>query len=525
MNRTLKISFSLKNTYRVNGILFSLKQIPLLKKLLPSALYKVRGLKILANVLSILWEIISAFAGKFIYIIIMVVGGSLLYDNLPADQVILHILLPLTVIGSFANTKLFNPTKDKYYAMFIMKMDAREYTLVNYLYSICKVAVGFMPFTMLMGLYADIPLWFCALLPLCIAGMKLFAAAVSLWDYERRGFGYNENKLGKYLWGCMAVLLATAYGLPVFGLVLPGPVSMSIFLLCIPMGAVGIIKVLAFDDYRAINKDLLSGLTNQMDSAAGTRVLKQANEKKISADTSITSRRSGFEFLNELFIKRHRKILWNSTKKISYICIFIIAGIMAVIFMRPEIKPVINGMILTWLPYFVFIMYGINRGTNFTQALFMNCDHSLLTYSFYKQPAFVLRLFRIRLREIMKINAVPALVIGGGLALILFVTGGTETPLNYALLIISVLFMSLFFSIHYLMIYYLLQPYNAGTEMKSGLYRIVMIVTYGICFALMQVRMHILIFGAITIVFCIAYSIVASILVYRFAPKTFRIRV
>ena len=206
-----------------------------------------------------------------------------------------------------------------------------------------------------------------------------------------------------------------------------------------------------------------------MDSAAGTRVLKQANEKKISADTSITSRRRGFEFLNELFIKRHRKILWNSTKKISYICTFIIAGIMAVIFMRPEIKPVINGMILTWLPYFVFIMYGINRGTNFTQALFMNCDHSLLTYSFYKQPAFVLRLFRIRLREIMKINAVPALVIGGGLALILFVTGGTETPLNYALLIISVLFMSLFFSIHYLMIYYLLHTRSRvnGNEKRN----------------------------------------------------------
>ena len=29
MNKTLKISFSLKNTYRVNGILFSLKQISL----------------------------------------------------------------------------------------------------------------------------------------------------------------------------------------------------------------------------------------------------------------------------------------------------------------------------------------------------------------------------------------------------------------------------------------------------------------------------------------------------------------
>ena len=165
--------------------------------------------------------------------------------------------------------------------------------------------------------------------------------------------------------------------------------------------------------------------------------------------------------------------------------------------MLPEEKTVINEIVMTWLPYFVFIMYAINRGTNFTQALFMNCDHSLLTYSFYKQPSFILRLFQIRLREIMKINAVPALVIGIGLALILFATGGTDNPLNYVVLVVSILCMSLFFSIHYLTIYYLLQPYNAGTELKSGTYRIV---------------------------FCVLYSIVASILVYRFAPKTFRLR-
>ena len=129
-----------------------------------------------------------------------------------------------------------------------------------------------------------------------------------------------------------------------------------------------------------------------------------------------------------------------------------------------------------------------------------------------------------RLREIMKINAVPALVIGIGLALILFATGGTDNPLNYVVLVVSILCMSLFFSIHYLTIYYLLQPYNAGTELKSGTYRIVLSVTYVVCFALMRLRMPIMIFGIMTIVFCVLYSIVASILVYRFAPKTFRLR-
>ena len=41
MKKTFILSFSLKNTYRVNGILYSLKQIPLVKRLLPEALYGV----------------------------------------------------------------------------------------------------------------------------------------------------------------------------------------------------------------------------------------------------------------------------------------------------------------------------------------------------------------------------------------------------------------------------------------------------------------------------------------------------
>ena len=251
---------------------------------------------------------------------------------------------------------------------------------------------------------------------------------------------------------------------------------------------------------------------------------KAVTEKAISADASITSRKKGFEYLNELFIKRHRKILWRSSLRITLICGVLTCGTLLLMLLQPETKADINEMVMTWLPYFSFIMYLINRGTSFTRALFMNCDHSLLTYSFYKQPSFVLKLFQIRLREITKINAVPALVIGVGLSLILYASGGTDNPLNYGVLLVSILSMSLFFSIHYLTIYYLLQPYTAGTEMKSGTYRIVMIVTYIACYAMMRLRMPILVFGAACIVFCVLYSIVACILVYKFAPWTFRLR-
>lgn len=70
-------------------------------------------------------------------------------------------------------------------------------------------------------------------------------------------------------------------------------------------------RVVTFRYYREINQELLSQVVNQMDTMK--QAAKTASEKTISTDASITSRKKGFEYLNELFIKRHRKILWRST--------------------------------------------------------------------------------------------------------------------------------------------------------------------------------------------------------------------
>lgn len=286
--------------------------------------------------------------------------------------------------------------------MILMRMDARKYTLVNYIYAILKVIVGFLPFSLWFGLDKGIPLWLCLLIPFSVAGVKMAVAAFELWDYKKRGLVYNENKLRKHLWILVGLLLAAAYGLPAAGIVVPGTVSAVLIVAFIPAGAVGLWEILHFSGYREINQQLLAQLTNQMDTIA--QASQRQSQKMISTDTSITSKRKGFEYLNELFIKRHRKILWSSTKKITSICLFILLGVLLAFYLVPEMKEKTNELLMVFLPYFAFIMYAINRGTGFTRALFMNCDHSLLTYSFYKKPDMVLKLFRIRLREIMKIN-------------------------------------------------------------------------------------------------------------------------
>jgi hypothetical protein len=61
------------------------------------------------------------------------------------------------------------------------------------------------------------------------------------------------------------------------GVVFPEWISAGIFLVFIPLGIIGLWKILTFQEYYEVNKELLSGLTNQMDTP--TEIIKNANEK------------------------------------------------------------------------------------------------------------------------------------------------------------------------------------------------------------------------------------------------------
>ncbi len=522
MFKTLRISFSLKNTYRVNGILYALKQIPLIKKILPDSLYRIQGFKIFANILSVLWEFVSAFLWKFLYFLFMISMVAPMYEKVPQDTMFIHLLFWLTLIGSFVNTIMFDPTKDKYYAIVLLNMNAREYTLINYFYAMLKIAVAFGLFGLLFGSQAGLPIWQCLLIPFFVVGIKIMIATYALWRYERTGKPTNENLLNKYQWIGILLLLLIAYAVPFSGIATPKIFVLPVMAFIAVAGFLCMFKLVSFPYYREVYKELLSETMAMQVSAKNMN--REMSHKSISADTQIQSRKKGFEYLNELFIRRHQKILWKSVKKISLVCIGLIAALLVLFAVYPQAKQPVNDALMTSLPISLFVMYIINRGTSFTRALFINCDHSLLTYSFYKQPKFILQLFQIRLREIIKINLLPATIIGFGLALLLFASGGTDAPLDYVVLIVSIICLSIFFSVHYLTIYYLLQPYNAETDIKSGMYQLIMSATYMVCYIFIQIELPTLYFGAATIIFCILYCIVASILVYKLASKTFKIR-
>ena len=525
MIETFITSFKLQNTYRTNSIIYSLKQLPLIKRILPNSLYKNRGLKIFASIISILWEIINIFIGKIIYILLMIFTTLTWYHTNQADTFI-HLFVFLTLAGGVLNTYMLNPTKDKYYAIILMNIDARKYGLSNYYYQLIKLFVGFLPFTILFGMMLGVPLWIQIAIPFFVLAIKLIVMNYSIYKFKKTNKASNENLLNKFSWGFIGICLLLAYGLPAINITINQTIFLYIFILAIILGIVSLVKIHNFKDYRRMYKQILTESNVYVqEKVTGTQAMKDISLKQIELDKNYTSNKSGFAYFHDLFVKRHRKILTKAVKKQSVVILLIIIAMIIGIQMNDEFKKKTNEILMVYLPYFVFIMYCINRSSSVTQAMFMNCDHSMLTYRIYRTPKVILGIFKGRLKTLITINLLPATLIGLGLALLLYLSGGTDNSLNYVILFVSIIAMSIFFSVHYLVMYYLLQPYNVSTEIKSSTYKAVQAITYFVCWYMIQIKLPIFSFGIATIVFCIAYSLISLFLAYKYAPKTFKLRV
>ena len=529
---TLFTSLKLSMTYRGNGFLYALKQIPLIKKLLPDKLYSIGGLKSFLTVISIVVEFFSTFFRKALYIGLFVFLPLFLLNDGNWEglswEMALHLLLFLTLVGSM-NNKLIEASRDKYYAIFLLKADARKYTLSNYGYFLFSTLLGFGLAGPVLALIMDAPIWQGLLIPFFVIGVKITWAAIMLKHYDKKGtMTLSPTVRGTRIF-LAGMLLASGYApIVIAGWHLPGIVTLGIMACFIVAGLLLLIKVFRYPNYSGVCKNLINSYL-ELIGMAGTTA-REVALTGIDTKASFTSKKEGFEFLNELFIKRHRKILWNASRLATYIVMGIlgVAFIVAMFFRWKYADNEVMGAINTFfrgqfLSMSAFMIYFMNRGASVTQALFMNCDRSLLTYSFFKEPGAILKLFRIRLIEISKINLLPASVMAAGVCLIVFATGGAKTT-EYLVIVVTILALSIFFSVHYLAMYYLLQPYNAETEMQSKLYGMVMGITYGICYAMMRIPIPFMAFGIVASAFCVGYALIACILVYYLSPKTFKLR-
>lgn len=231
----------------------------------------------------------------------------------------------------------------------------------------------------------------------------------------------------------------------------------------------------------------------------------------------------GFVYLNNLFFKRHKKHLLKPTLIKSGI--FLILGIGGFLFASSLIikaKEVYKISIFI-IPIISYILF---KQDLILMAFYKNCDSSLLYYNFYREDKNLLKMFWLRFNSIFKLMAIPMgamFVIYIGFAIKYLI----KTDLNLSLPIFYILLNAIFFTVLPLFQYYIIQPFDKEGKQKSVVLVLMNIFLYYIfIFGLPALATKIgeIKFMLIISIFMVFFVGLASFLIYKFAPKTFKIK-
>ena len=530
MIRIFLISLRLQIAYRINTILYRLQNVLRRTKLFPEQLFGAQWLKTMSTVLATAWEVLSVFLTKFVYVLMLYIYATYPISGIAegSGATFLTFYLLFSLAGGLVNTWMLTFAQQDYYALVLMRMDARRRSLSMFLYAAIRSIVGSLPFVLIFGTLLGVSWWVSVVSALLPTAVKAIVIAVLFGRYERTESDQERFKLNQPLGrATLAVTVALAVSpflLRVFELSIPVTVTAGVTVgLILVAGCVAGPIIARFPRYPEICKmGALQAVSTLSDIAVDRARRKQADSAIRFDATQESSGKTGLAFLNQLFIRRHRRILWTASFRYALFCLAVAVVAVTMFLAHPDDSP----DPVNFLPWSLLVLYFVNRGRVFTQTLYLNCDHSLLTYAVYKQPDRILELFRLRLWEITKINLLPTTVLALGMVMLMAVWNPARPAYEYVLAFLTIEIIGVFLSLHYLAMYYLLQPYTTEARITSIPYQIATSLTYGVCYliAVSVKNPSLVIFGGACLAFGVVYLAAALALVYVLAPRTFHIR-
>ena len=147
-----------------------------------------------------------------------------------------------------------------------------------------------------------------------------------------------------------------------------------------------------------------------------------------------------------------------------------------------------------------------------------------MTFSFFKKREMIMKLFDIRFKQLIKINILPAMVSALAVDLVLFATGGQDYPFQYLVPFIIAGAIVVIYSMSWLALYYLFQPFTTTVNVKSGAYAVSRTVFSIIMAVVMWIPANSLVVLGVTVVFAVLFVVILRKLVYKHAPKTWRVK-
>lgn len=526
---------SIQISKRLNGLLYFSKKVPGLKKIFKNKDYSFPRLKKILSIIAILYKLISSPINTAIifFLAIYLPSSSVAKGDITSS-------IMLLIVSFYFIIPLFNSTtiqveQEKFIMVKQMRMHPKDYSLAKItLDSLLDVWSEIV----LLGLVFKFILGLDFILGVNIAissvTFSIFVEAIHLYMHKKSGFSIN-NKTVIQITSYIVVLLAT-YALVIFTYIpeklnilsfFQYDLTMPLFLL---LGIFGYVYMLRYEKYwDIINEkntvDTFQNLNKIMGESNFADVkLKDKDYDDKSLDSKSSIDKEGYDYLNYIFFSRHKRIVYKPMiiKTLIVTAIFLALFIMDRFFIDGVGVKVSNAIIDKYT-VIIIIIYIICNSEKLIRSMFYNCDRSMLRYGFYKRGNALLNMFFLRLRKIIYSNSLPILILMIGI----YTATSIYAPMRIAEtipILISIVFLSLFFSVHYIFMYYIFQPFSDSLRIKNPFYSIINFIVYLVSYIFLKIELSSKIILPVIVLFSVVYIILAIILIYKKGPKTFRIK-
>lgn len=526
---------------QVNVLLYYVRKLPFVGEKIPYRLYGETDIKKAIGAIPVVFSVIGAFVGTFLYFLLMIklpanwIQGFWEKEGIFVDQkaVMVYLFLIFSFLpGSFLVSNLTEGAKKDYVLLHVMRIPAVQYYRSKMVLKGVKDTICFLVPLLWFGFGAE-----SALFVVSLFFTRYIGHAGILQHYR-----HSEKKGKKVFWKSLGktflmfgIILALGYGVaaavPRLFFDRYVMAEVVVFLSFTLVGMFCFSKVWKYGGYTIFAKKMVSlkDFLEQDDAVKEARAADvQIQDKDISKE-ELRSRKyeekEGYDYLNAIFFERHKRIVSRAVKSRIIIILAVgLIGAVALLFVGEQMKQKTFEAMTQMMPVMVFVMYLESTGGRICKAMFFNCDISLLKYGYYREADAILKNFKIRLRKSLMLDAVPAAIICGMILLWTLLCGEILSVWKVIPLMAGSLLLSAFFCLFHLFMYYITQPYTEEKTVKSPIFSVVNALVYFGCYLCLQIQTGSWLFTLGVLAVTIIFIPLSYFCVFRFAPKTFKIR-
>ncbi|UVI33265.1 hypothetical protein [Paenibacillus spongiae] len=536
MLRTLSTLHAIRISSAANVFLYYVQKLPLIGKLITDSHYYAgtnikKAASVIVLILRLIWGFVSrlAYMGLLIYLPVTGFGSTLsMEDQL---QLFIHIFFLLSfVIAGIGNISVLEPKREKYVAVKLMRLSPKRYMQASLGFRYVMFFIYLTPSVILFGSLLGASLIQAVLLTVTVTMWRVLCEYLHLKLFDK--INVVLIKQTAIVWLVIGLGNAAAYAplllrqVPVTGSLL---ISWPSVLVITAAGVIASVQLARYRDYRSAvdaatkRDDPLLDLGRMMNEAQKTSVQSKDSDYSLERyQQDKLKSKEGYAYLNAIFFARHRSLIRQPVnKRLAIIGALGAAGAVIALMSDPAAHYLRSNLGAVF-PYMFIAMYFMAVGERICKAMFFNCDLSLLRYSYYRRAAY--EHFRIRLIRIMSLNLLIAAALGAAVMLITVAAGGDVLGREVLLLWVTIIALSVFFSIHHLFMYYIFQPYATELNVKNPLYYVVTMLISGLSGICIFVQVQAHIFSSIVITATLAYMLMALILVRKQGSRTFRVK-